>query len=94
MTVSEANDVLVVPTEVINTSSDGDFVYVIENGTVLKKPVELGTASTTQIEIKSGLKKGDKVVNDLNVDIKEGMKAVAAEKTDSNTDTAADTKKE
>lgn len=103
MTVSEAKDVLVVPTEVINTSSDGDFVYVIENGTVLKKPVELGTASTTQIEVKSGLKKGDKVVNDLNVDIKEGMKAIAAEKPASGTgtdtadaasDSAADTVKE
>lgn len=94
MTVSEAKDVLVVPTEVINTSSEGDFVYVIENGTVVKKPVELGTASTTQIQVKSGLKKGDKVVNDLNVDIKEGMKAVAAEKKSSDADTAADTAKE
>ena len=94
MTVSEARDVLVVPTEVINTSSEGDFVYVIENGTVVKKPVELGTASTTQIEVKSGLKKGEKVVNDLNVDIKEGMKAVAAEKKNPDADTAADTVKE
>lgn len=94
MTVSEARDVLVVPTEVINTSSEGDFVYVIENGTVVKKPVELGTASTTQIEVKSGLKKGEKVVNDLNVDIKEGMKAVAAEKKNPDADTAADTVRE
>ena len=94
MTVSEARDVLVVPTEVINTSSEGDFVYVIENGTVVKKPVELGTASTTQIEVKSGLKKGEKVVNDLNVDIKEGMKAVAAEKKNPDADTAVDTVKE
>ena len=30
--------------------------------------------------IKSGLKEGDKVVNDLNADIKEGMKAIAVEK--------------
>ena len=82
MTVAEANDVLVVPTEVINTSADGDFVYVIENGVVKKKAVELGTSSTTQIEIKSGLKKGDQVVNDLNVDIQEGMKASAVEKQD------------
>lgn len=80
MTVAEANDVLVVPTEVINTSSDGDFVYVIEDGVVRKKTVELGTASTTQIEVKSGLKKGEKVVNDLNVDITEGMKATPVEK--------------
>ena len=45
-----------------------------------ERPVELGTVSTTHTEIKSGLKEGDKVVNDLNVDIKEGMKAVAVEK--------------
>jgi multidrug efflux pump subunit AcrA (membrane-fusion protein) len=90
MTVAEANDVLVVPTEVINTSSDGDFVYVIKDGVVKKNPVELGTASTTSIEIKSGLKKGDKVVNDLNVDIKEGMKATAVEKSDTDDSKAKD----
>ena len=86
MTVAESSDVLLVPTEVINTSSEGDFVYVIKDGVVKKKPVELGTASTTKIEVKSGLKKGDQVVNDLNVDIKDGMKATATEK--KNTDTA------
>lgn len=77
MTVAEAKDAVVVPTEVINTSSDGDFVYVIENGVVKEKPVEVGTSSTTQIEILSGLKKGDQVVSELNVDIREGMKATA-----------------
>ena len=92
MTVAEAKDVLVVPTEVINTSSEGDFVYVIEDGIVKKKTVELGTSSTTQIEVKSGLKKGEKVVNDLNVDIVEGMKATPVEK--QNTDAAADAVKE
>ncbi len=86
MTVAESSDVLLVPTEVINTSSEGDFVYVIKDGIVKKKPVELGTASTTKIEVKSGLKKSDQVVNDLNVDIKDGMKATASEK--KNTDTA------
>ncbi len=82
MTVAEANQVLVVPNEVINASTDGDFVYVIEDGIVKAKPVELGTASTTHTEIKSGLKEGDQVVNDLSVDIEEGMKAVAVEKED------------
>lgn len=80
MTVAKSDNVLIVPNEVINASSDGDFVYVVENGVVKERPVELGTVSTTHTEIKSGLKEGDKVVNDLNVDIKEGMKAVAVEK--------------
>lgn len=79
MTIAKSEDVLVVPSEVINTSSDGDFVYVIENGFVREKPVETGTSSTTQTEIRSGLKKGDQVVSDLNVEIKAGMKATAAE---------------
>ena len=94
MTVAEADNVLVVPTEVINTSSEGDFVYVIENGVVKKKPVELGTASTTQIEVKSGLKKGDKVVNDLNVDIEDGMKATAAPAKGTGSDAGAEAAKE
>lgn len=79
MTVAESENVIVVPTETVNASSDGDFVYVIENGEVKEKPVELGTASTTQVEIVEGLQEGDLVVNDLNVDIHPGMKAVANE---------------
>ena len=82
MTVAESEDVLTVPNEVINASSDGDFVYLIKNGVVREQPVELGTVSTTHTEIISGLKEGDQVVNDLNVDIKEGMKATAVEKND------------
>ena len=57
----------------------------IKDGTVKKKPVELGTASTTAIEVKSGLKEGDQVVNDLNVDVTEGMKATAVPSTDTTT---------
>lgn len=79
MTIAEADNVLVVPTEAINTSSDGDFVYVIEKGVVTSKPIELGTSSTSLIEVTKGLKKGDKVVTDMNVDIKEGMSATAVE---------------
>lgn len=76
MTVAESKNVIVVPSETVNASSDGDFVYVIENGEVKEKPVQLGTASATQVEITEGLKEGDMVVNDLNVDIRPGMKAV------------------
>ena len=79
MTVAEAKNVVVVPTEAVNASTDGDFVYVIENGVVKEKPVQIGTASTTQVEVVVGLKEGDLVVNVLNVDIHPGMKAVANE---------------
>ena len=80
MTIAESKNVIVIPTEAVNASSDGDFVYVIEDGTVRERPVELGVMSATQAEIKSGLSEGDLVVNDLtNLDIHEGMRAVARE---------------
>lgn len=82
MTVAKSDNVLVVPTETINASSDGDFVFIIKDSTVKKKAVELGHASTTEIEVISGLEEGDYVVNDLNVDLSEGMKAIGVPETD------------
>ena len=80
MTIAEAKDVIVIPTEAVNASSDGDFVYVIEDGIVRERPVELGVMSATQAEVVNGLSDGDLVVNDLtNLDIHEGMRAVAQE---------------
>lgn len=81
MTVAEAADVLVIPTEAVNASTDGDFVYVIENGTVKEKNVQLGISSATYVEIVNGLKEGDLVVNDFSTDITPGMKAIASEAT-------------
>ena len=81
MTVAESKDVLVVPTSVVNASTDGDFVYVIRNGRVAEQKVELGISSATQVEIVSGLKEGDQVVSDLNVDITPGMRAIPQEVT-------------
>lgn len=77
MTVAESQNTLVIPSEAVNASTDGDFVFVLENGYIKKKPVTLGTSSTTKVEITSGLKEGEQVVDDLNVDVKEGMKATA-----------------
>lgn len=88
MTVAEGKGVLCLPNEVVNTSADGDFVYVIKEGAVAKKPVELGVASNSMVEIVSGLKEGDQVVKDTTGSITEGMKAtavVAAADTESET---------
>ena len=79
MTVAEAENVVVIPTEAINASTDGDFVYVIENGIVKEKPVTLGISSSTQTEITEGLDEGDIVINDFNADIRPGMRAAAKE---------------
>lgn len=77
ITVAEKKDALCLPNEVINTAADGDFVYVIKNGTLLKQKVETGVASASMSEIVSGIKEGDQVVSDMSATLKEGMKATA-----------------
>lgn len=74
MTVAEEKDVLYLPNENVNTSTEGDFVYVVQSGVVKKKAVELGITSNSKVEIKSGLKEGDKVVADTFGTVEEGMK--------------------
>lgn len=76
LSVAESKNVLCLSNEVVNTGTDGDFVYVIRNGEVKKQVVELGISSNSMIEIKSGLKEGDEVVTDVTSTIEEGMKAV------------------
>ena len=75
ITVDEKKNVVCLPNEVVNTSTDGNFVYIIQNGTVKKQFVELGIASNSKVEIVKGLKEGTEVVSDTSGSIKEGMKA-------------------
>lgn len=77
MDVAEKKDVLYLPNEIVNTSTEGDFVYVIRNGKVEKQPVELGVTSDSRAEIVSGLEEGDEVVSEVSGEIQEGMKATA-----------------
>ena len=77
LNVAEAENVLSLPVEVINTAADGDFVYVIKGGIVKKQTVELGVISGSRAEIISGLEEGTEVVSDTGGNITEGMKASA-----------------
>ena len=79
LNVAEAENVLFLPVEVLNTSADGDFVYILQEGIVKKQPVELGVVSGNRAEIVSGLEEGAEVVSDTGGSITEGMKATAVE---------------
>ncbi|MEF9916316.1 MAG: efflux RND transporter periplasmic adaptor subunit [Lachnospiraceae bacterium] len=75
MTVEEVKNVVAIPSEIINTATQGEFVYGVKHGVVQKIPIKLGVTSDNMVEVTSGLKKGDQIVSDVGVDIKEGMKA-------------------
>jgi len=73
----EADQVLLLPVECVNADKEGDFVYTVENGIVIRKNVITGISSDTYIEIKEGLAEGDQVISDVTTGIMEGMPVTA-----------------
>lgn len=69
----KSEDVLLVPVEAVNSDKSGDFVYVVENGIVVRKDVVTGVSSDTEIEVISGLNENDQVMTEISLDITEGM---------------------
>ncbi|MBP6062676.1 MAG: efflux RND transporter periplasmic adaptor subunit [Fusobacteriaceae bacterium] len=70
---------------VLMDESGHKYVYVVENikdgvGSIAKRKVQLGGASTKNIEIKEGLKTGDFVVTDGATVVYEGQKVKLGEK--------------
>ena len=72
----KSENVLLVPVEVVNSDKNGDFVYIVEDGIVVRKDVETGVSSDTYIEIVSGLKENDQVMTDVSLAITEGMEVM------------------
>ncbi|MDD3218743.1 MAG: efflux RND transporter periplasmic adaptor subunit [Lachnospiraceae bacterium] len=82
LTAAEVKGAVTVPSEVINISSEGEFVYQIKDGKIVKVPVSVGVTSDNIVEIADGLKIGDEVVSEAGMDITEGMTATAITETE------------
>ena len=50
----KAENVLILPFSAINTDQNGDFCYVISNGVVEKRPIQVGLTSEDSMEIMEG----------------------------------------
>ena len=72
----EADDVVVLPSEVVNIGKDGSFCYVIENGVITRRDIITGISSDDYVEVTEGIKEGDEVIRDLG-SLEEGMQAEA-----------------
>ena len=59
---NKAENTLILPSEAVNANKDGDFVYVVQNGAITKKPVKVGIICNGQTEIKEGITENDEVV--------------------------------
>ena len=77
ISTAQASDAVLVPVMAVNVDVDGEFVYVIENSIVVKKPVTTGISSDTMVQITEGLTQGEQVVTDVSSGLVEGMTVVA-----------------
>lgn len=74
---AEAKQALVIPVSAVNTDMEGDFVYVVVNGIVEKRPVTAGISSDLDIQIVEGLAEGDQVLSETANGVEEGMAVTA-----------------
>ena len=62
MLLESKPNVLKVPRGPFLESGGGRLVYVVENGVATKRDVTVGASSVSEVEIRSGLKEGEKVI--------------------------------
>jgi membrane fusion protein (multidrug efflux system) len=62
ITTGEPLDILAVPQEAMSGQEGSYYVFVAEGNQARQRTVEIGTAWAGLIEVKSGLKAGDKVI--------------------------------
>lgn len=60
--IDEKPDVLMLPRGPFVESEGGRFAYVMEGEVAVRRPIELGATSVSAVEIRSGLRLGDRVV--------------------------------
>lgn len=74
-----AQGTLLIPVEAINADKNGDFLYIIENGMVVKRPVTCGISSDEYTEILEGVTEDDQIIVSslTGVSLEEGMAVTA-----------------
>lgn len=77
ITTDEESDAVLVPVTAVNVDVEGEFVYVVEEGILVKKPVESGISSDTMIQILSGIEEGAQLVTEVTGELTEGMAVMA-----------------
>lgn len=86
----KTENALLVPVEAINADKEGDFLYVVENGVIVKKPIVCGISSESYTEVLEGVTEQDVIVLTSSSDLEEGMAVTVI--TDATSETADEDK--
>ncbi len=65
---------LVVPGTAIVNANGNNFVYMVRDEKIINVPVTIGRKFGSYVEITNGLSNGDKVIENVNAELKEGIK--------------------
>ena len=74
----KAENVVVLPSEVVNIGKDGSFCYVLEDGVITRKDITTGISSDDYIEVTDGIEADEQVIRDIG-SLQEGMTAQAVD---------------
>lgn len=77
ISTARETDSVIVPVETVNVDMEGEFVYLVKEGILVRQSVVTGLSSDTMIQITEGLTEGDQIVTNVTAGLVEGM-AVAA----------------
>lgn len=73
ISTAQEKDAVIVPVGAVNVDMDGEFVYVVENNILVKKPVVTGISSDTMVQITEGVTEGEQLVTEVTTGLQEGM---------------------
>jgi RND family efflux transporter MFP subunit len=71
---------VIVPADAVyrdDRSSKSSYVFVVENGKAVKRAIRIGRERATRLEIAEGLRPGDRVIAEQNIEIAEGVRVAA-----------------
>lgn len=77
------SDVVMLPVEAVSADKEGEFVYTVVDGIVVKKYVTLGISSDEYVEIIEGIEETDQVITMISAEIEEGIPVMAMPQMDS-----------
>lgn len=72
-----AEDTILIPMEAINADKDGDFLYIVEEGVVVKRPIVCGISSDEYTEVLEGITETDQIIVSAYSELTEGMAVTA-----------------
>lgn len=71
--------VLVVPAAAVGVAEEGQFVYVVDADSLVRRPVTLGLTAEGVVEVRSGLAAGERVVTSGHTNLRAGARVTVTE---------------